>query len=691
MPAKQKTAKKAAKPIIENPAKAPAPQPTEVKLTAAKGRPMLQWVGKRPLSRVTAFPAQLAETFDPSGELQTASSEQRSGNLYYGDNKEVLAHLLANGYRGKVDLVYIDPPFDSGADYVRKVTLRGKSALAKIEGETYSLGEQVQYTDIWANDNYLQFMYERLILLKELLGEDGTLWLHCDSERGHYLKCMLDEVFGSDNFVNQVVWKRSDAHNDAGQGAKHLGTIHDMILIYRKGTDQKWNTVYLPLPQTTIDNWYRNVEEESGRSYNRADITGPGGPIKGNPVYEWKGVTKAWRFSKDRMAQLDKENRIYYAESGMPYLKRYLDESKGVPIQDWWDDIQMVRGIQRRTDTLYPTEKPELLLERVLKICTNPNDLVLDCFIGSGTTAAVAQKLGRRWIGCDINKGAIQTTSKRLQGIIRGQLAERAKAAEKAKGDLFGGNRAESSVIPPAALSFRIHRVNDYDLAIQHNEAVALACEHIGVTRTKTDAYFDGTQGKRLVKIIPFNHPLSPTDLEQLKQELKAREKDERDILLVCLGKELACESWLTEWGRLRKRGDVPNKIEVVELRTDPKYGKFMSHTPASAKVSVKRKKGELHVSIDDFTSPTIIERLDSQDSRLFKAHVSDWRFMVDCVMIDPAYDGHVFNIALTDLPEKKAELVNGNYTLSAPDGPTTVAVKIIDMLGEEVLIPLEA
>ena len=252
--------------------------------------------------------------------------------------------------------------------------------------------------------------------------------------------------------------------------------------------------------------------------------------------------------------------------------------------------------------------------------------------------------------------------------------------------------RSTNKNIPatPAAFSFRSHRVNDYDMAIQHNEAVALACEHIGVQRTKTDSYFDGTQGKRLVKIIPFNHPLSPTDLEQLKGELKAREKEERDILLVCLGKELACESWLADWSRLRKRGDVPNKIEVIELRTDPKYGKFMTHTPASAKVSVKRKGAELHITLDDFTSPTIIERLDSQDSRLFKAHVTDWRFLVDCVMIDPAYNGQSFNIALTDLPEKKTDLVNGSYTLPAPEGKTTVAVKIVDMLGEEVVVMME-
>lgn len=674
MPAKKIT-KKAAKPAAKKPLRAAskassakgapivveapaAPKPTEVKLTAAKGRPMLQWVGKKPLNRVTAFPAQLVdtETFDPTGELATANGELKSGNLYYGDNKEVLAHLLANGYRGKVDLIYIDPPFDSGADYVRKVTLRGKSALAKLEGESYSLGEQVQYTDIWANDNYLQFMYERLILLKELLADTGALWLHCDWHKVHHLRCLIEEVFGADNFRNEVVWSYPgrEMHIEQKFNAKH-----DTLLFVTKSDEHKINMKAVALEydrDERLKGLRRKVHtDEDGREW----------------VWETRGQA-----------------------SGQEPYKRYVDEiiGNGRALNDVWDDIQFLRG-NDPSRTGYATQKPEELIERVILACTEETGLVLDCFIGSGTTAAVAQKLGRRWIGCDINKGAIQTTSKRLQGIIREQLAEREQAAAKAKGDLFGGEEADKSVRAPlpAALSFRIHRVNDYDLAIQHNEAVALACEHIGVVRTKTDTYFDGTQGKRLVKIIPFNHPLSLTDLEQLKTELKAREKEERDILLVCLGKELACESWLADWGRLRKRGDVPNKIEVIELRTDPKYGKFMTHKPASAKVSVKRKGDELHVTIDDFTSPTIIERLDSQDDRLFKAHVTDWRFLVDCVMIDPAYDGHTFNITLTDLPEKKADLVNGTYTLSAPEHKTTVAVKIVDMLGEEVVVIMDA
>jgi hypothetical protein len=177
------------------------------------------------------------------------------------------------------------------------------------------------------------------------------------------------------------------------------------------------------------------------------------------------------------------------------------------------------------------------------------------------------------------------------------------------------------------------------------------------------------------------------TDLEELKTELKARKDEERDILLVCLGKELACDAWLAEWNRLRKRGNtMPNKIEVIELRTDAKYGKFFEHKPATASVNITRKVGEIHVEIADFISPSILERLDAQEG-IVKPQITDWRSMVDSVMIDPTFDGKVFNIALTDLPEKKTDFVEGRYTLPAPKGETTVAVKITDMLGEEVVV----
>ena len=186
-------------------------------------------------------------------------------------------------------------------------------------------------------------------------------------------------------------------------------------------------------------------------------------------------------------------------------------------------------------------------------------------------------------------------------------------------------------------------------LAIQHNEAVNLACEHIGIQRTRTDGYFDGTLVKPLVKIIPFGHPLTPLDLEELRRELEARPDEDRPITVVCLGMELAAKAWVEDWNRMRKGKDAVNKIEIIELRTDTKYGKFLKHEPARAKVKFSRNKDKVSVVIEDFVSPTIIERL-SQQAGLLKPKIDDWRCMVDCVMIDPNYDGKVFNVSLSDL-----------------------------------------
>lgn len=259
----------------------------------------------------------------------------------------------------------------------------------------------------------------------------------------------------------------------------------------------------------------------------------------------------------------------------------------------------------------YPTQKPEALLERIIKASSNEGDTVLDPFCGCGTTIAVAQRLGRRWIGCDINEGAIQTTSKRLQTTIQKQIASPGNNAQR--------RLVESEDAPPspAQLSFTIWRVNDYDLQIQHNEAVNLACEHIGIQRTRSDAFFDGTLGRNLVKIIPFNHLLSQLDLEEIKEEMKARPEEDRNITVVSLGKELAADAWIEDWNRLCRGDNAVNRIEVIELRTDPRYGKFIEHKLASAKVRITRQDGQVQVEIEDFISPTIIERLDQQSGLL--------------------------------------------------------------------------
>lgn len=678
---------------------------TEVKITSAKGRPMLTWVGKRPLSHVTAFPAQHVETFDPVGAgLALPGAQQaaplrdqtiwqdwpaaypKGGLLFHGDNKEVLSHLLANGFRGKVNLIYIDPPFDSGADYVRKVSLRGVKGTAKIDGESYVLGEQIQYTDIWANDNYLQFMYERLLLLKELLAEDGSIYLHCDAARSYLLRCLLDEVFCADHFRNEIVREKQ-------RGGKHhvkrsLGSIHDTLFHYSKGDQFTWNEFRKEVPERVLFERYP-YEDEQGR-YALADCTNFK-VDRPNLTYEFLSFLRTWKWTKEEMQRKYEAGEVVQSAPGnIP--RRKVRPNDGDLVQSLWYDVP---DTESHTD--YPTEKSPKLIERIIELSSNTGDLVLDCFIGSGTTAAVAQKLGRRWIACDINKGAIQTTAKRLQTIIAGQIeAQRRSPLTLALS--HGGERGKD--VSPAQVAFTVWRVNDYDLAIQHNEAVNLACEHIGIQRTRTDPYFDGTLGKSLIKIIPFGHPLTPLDLEELKRELEARPDEDRPITLVCLGMELAAKTWIDDWNRLRKRKKDEflhkpevNKIDAIELRTDPKYGKFIRHEPARAKVKISRV-GARHaapkivVEIEDFISPTIIERLEQQAGML-KPKIEDWRAMVDCVMIDSAYDGKVFNVVLSDVPEKKTDLVTGRYELSAPNGETTIAVKIIDMLGEEVVVTL--
>jgi len=228
----------------------------------------------------------------------------------------------------------------------------------------------------------------------------------------------------------------------------------------------------------------------------------------------------------------------------------------------------------------FQTQKPEALLEKIIKASSNPGDIVLDCFIGSGTTAAVAQKLGRIWIGCDINKGAVQLTSSRLQKIIKEQIRN--------THSLINNSSNES------VFSFAVYKINNYDLKLLQTEAIELAVQHIGIQRTRTDNFFDGTLGKKLVKIIDFNHPLTLLDLQLIQDELKNRPDEDRDITIVCLGKELAVDPWIEDWN---KRHPV-NKISVIELKTDKKYGSFLIHKPAEAKIKIERKDNKAIIGI---------------------------------------------------------------------------------------------
>ena len=582
----------------------------EVRITPVKGRPMLHWMGKKPLESVKGFPARLIEVFDPQNNakaVEIPSYENLKENwynlLFHGDNKDALATLLELGFRGKIDLIYIDPPFSSNKDYVRKVELRGLKELGRLEEDDISILQQVMYEDMWKRDEYFQFMYDRLILMKELLSKEGSIYVHLDYRVVHYIKLLMDEVFGYDNLRNEIVWCYT---GPSSPGQKQFSRKHDTILFYTKSRDAD---VYLD-----------NVRIPYKRTRG---------------VGNYKGET---------------------------WGKYKVDFEKGKIPEDWWP-LPIARFLHKE-DTGFQTQKPEALLTRIIQASSKEDELVLDCFIGSGTTAAVAQKLHRRWIGVDLNKGAVQLTSNRVQRIVSEQI-------KKGK---------------TGYPSFAIYKVNDYDLKLLRTEAIELAVQHIGIQRIRTDPFFDGSLGKELVKIIDFNHPLTLLDLQLIQDELRKRPKESRDIVVVCLGKELAVDSWVKEWNSKH----AVNKTRIIELKTDEKYGSFLIHKPDEAKVKIQRiDKTKASIIIEDFISPTIIQRLDI-DKKLFKVKVPDFRSMIDTVLIDNNYDGKIFRILYSDVPKRRNDLVSGKYEIEVCPATTRIAVKIVDMLGEEVFITQE-
>jgi DNA modification methylase len=357
--------------------------------------------------------------------------------LYYGDNLEILRKHIPDE---SVDLIYLDPPFNSNRDYnviFKEATGEESEAQLRAFSDSWHWTPATQRTleelaecapsklvdlingfinvlghnDVTA---YLVMMAIRLVELHRVLKPTGSLYLHCDPTASHYLKIVLDTIFGKMNFRNEIVWKRTSAHSDTKQGARHYGRCHDILLFYTKGDNPTWNQLYKPYDQEYIDKFYRYVEEGTGRRYRLDNLTGPGGAAKGNPQYEFLGVTRYWRYSKEKMEELYRQGRIVQTRPGaVPAYKRYLDEMPGVPIQDIWDDIGPIQS-QSKERLGFPTQKPAQLLERIIQTSSNEGDLVLDPFCGCGTTIIAAQKLKRRWIGIDITHLAISLMKYRL-------------------------------------------------------------------------------------------------------------------------------------------------------------------------------------------------------------------------------------------------------------------------------------
>jgi site-specific DNA-methyltransferase (adenine-specific) len=357
--------------------------------------------------------------------------------LFYGDNLDILREYVSDE---SVDLIYLDPPFNSNRSYnVLFKEESGKESESQITAfeDTWHWGEDAQrtYHDlvqhapanvatmisalrefIGANQMmaYLVMMTARLIELRRVLKSTGSIYLHCDPTASHYLKVVMDTIFGADHFRNEITWKRSGAHSDIKQGRKAFGNIADILLYYTKGNEYTFNPQYTAYDEEYVRSTYNNIDPD-GRRWKSSDLTGPGGAAKGNPSYEFLGVTRYWRYTRQNMERLLAEGRIHQSKPGaVPRMKHYLDEMPGVSLQNIWDDIDPISA-QAAERLGYPTQKPLALLERIIQVSSNEGEVVLDPFCGCGTAIAASHKLDRKWIGIDITHLAIALMKYRLK------------------------------------------------------------------------------------------------------------------------------------------------------------------------------------------------------------------------------------------------------------------------------------
>lgn len=546
-----------------------------------KGYPELHWTGKRPYTSTQYYPAQLKESY---GEPKDGWMNK----IFWGDNLQVMSHMLKE-YRGKINMVYIDPPFDSKATYKKEIKVLG----TKASGDNTAF-EEKQYGDIWTNDEYLQFMYERLILIKELLTEDGSIFLHCDWHRGHQLRCLMDEVFGASNFVNEIIWCY---YGPGSPGMRQFNRKHDNIFWYCKNGKWKFNVddIRVAHDEKTTGNFKQGLKGSGfiAGDYNLAD---------GKIPEDWWEMAIAGRYPND--------------------------------------------GIKR---VGYPTEKPAKLLERIIKTVTNEGDLVFDCFMGSGVTQSVADQLGRRFIGADINLASVQMVTKRLLNVA--QFEER-------------------------SVNFEVYNVNNYDFFRNPVEAKELIIDALGIQKFDSSTVYDGELDGWMVKIMPTNRIATKADLEELKANLPYRTFEKRKeenpngvvekIRIICMGHEADLKASLEQ-----ELSSYKLEVEILDILRDKTDLQFKREADANV---VKENNT---VAIKEFYPMNLLQKLSMQ-----KESVDDWRQLVESIYIDWNYDGETMRPVVCDIPGKD-ELVSGVYEI--PSSATRIKIKITDLLSESL------
>ena len=517
-----------------------------------------------------------------------------TNKLIWGDNKLILSSLKNGPLREQIEeqgglkLIYIDPPFDVGADFSMDIAIGGDTFTKKP-----NILEEIAYRDTWGKgaDSFIAMLYERLVLMRDLLAEDGSIYVHMGPNVNHHVRLLLEEIFGRNRFEREIIWQRVAARSHG----KFYPATNDVILFCRKSNVVIWNQQYTPVRKELVASHYNNIEEGTERRYTLDNCLNQN-KNRPNLRYEINGHIRTWRWTKEKMDSMIQEGRVVITSSGMPRYKRYLDESKGVPLQSIWSDIKPVNS-QAGEDTSYETQKPEALLERIINTSSNEGDLIADFFCGSGTTAAVAEKLGRKWIATDLGKFAIHTTRKRLIGVQRQLKADGRDYRAFEILNLGKYERQHFVGINPNLREEQQRR------QLQEKEAafLDLILRAYRAEAITGFASFHGKRAGRLVAIGPVNMPVTRLFVEEIILECRKKHIVKVDIL----GFEFEMGLFPNVLDEARAKGiDIAPKYipaEVFDKRAVEK-NQVVFHDVAFIEVKPHVKKGSVAVELTDFS-----------------------------------------------------------------------------------------
>ncbi|MEO0244538.1 MAG: DNA methyltransferase [candidate division WOR-3 bacterium] len=651
----------------------------------------LVWLGKydeegnlKPVEKPGPYPFQIVEVINkprtgrekPQGELfdywkgdeGDTFEEGWRNKLIWGDNKLVMSSLLEK-FAGKINLIYIDPPFATGADFKFKIQI-GEEA-EEITKE-HSIIEEKAYRDTWGRglDSYLQMMYERLVLMKELLAENGSIYVHLDWHVGHYVKVMMDEIFGYENFVNEVIWRKTNSPKAQSKG---FGTQHDIIFVYAKSINSvMFNKIYRALDEKSLQPY--SYEDEKGK-FRLIELEAQGVQrTAGRKVFEFRGRIAPWLYSKETLEKWWQEGLIYKTKYGRYAKKQYLDDIPGLLVSDIWVDEEVSPLQGSSTEFLaFDTQKPEALLKRIILASSNPGDLVADFFCGSGTTLAVAEKLGRRWIGCDLSRYAIHITRKRLLEI------ENSKDLEN-EGKKYRKKARPFEILNLGKYERQLWQVKTFTNKDEKQallEYLTFILKLYGAEPVSGFTHIHGRKSNALVYVGAVDSPVTIQECIEAMRECKSLGQKELHIL-----------GWEWEMGLNNAIQEIAQKEGIrLKLRTIPmdvldpeavRRGDIQFFELAYFKVDIKTKGKVVEVELKDFVIPHTDLIPDEVKDKIKK-----WTDWIDYWAIDFDFKNDTFNNGWTSYRTKKNRTLNlkATHTYENP-GKYKIFVKVIDIFG---------